>query len=255
MAKRANDQTPVVHETALQVAQTVVARALSWCAYEGYDGDSYFDAAGLARYRSGNRRAVTVDFSKVAVGGVLPTEITVQVPHSNGEVDSYSVWERLRTVLLNDHINNDLGNWPTDAYTVAGPAEDAIDGPTYLGNSWGGRTFPALVVNGDEATAEAVRIVTAVLAHAEANRACSVPESMLAAIGLGAFMPAATTDMSVELDGIGTVAFTVENDRTGKPRTDRMAVKIRQALTDKLTADIASGKVNPVAAMLAGGRE
>lgn len=228
--------------TATEVAQMVVARAASWASYNGYNTGEYFAACGLARYRKGGAKPLTVDLTKVlaALATKLngPTMEIVVNPNRRGEIDPYEAREAIRGKIYASVGTEML---TPDMWTMAEDTPDAIDPAEYLGRAWGSYNFPVPSFTTDEARAEAQRIVTAALTKAQADRACDSPENLIRNIGFGDFLPPATTAMEVEVPGIGTVAFEVENDRMGQPRTDRLEIKIRNAAGAKLMEMIQAG--------------
>lgn len=248
----AKSTAQVTVTTATELSQLIVARAASAAPALGYGRGSlvpYLEVAGLTRFLKGGGTGhhVKVNLHKLVDSIVKDGTGVMDLDVDNRGYDELragylatSLRERLYYSFKDDDAMGALVEEEVD--------QDAIDPATYLGRAYGAHEFLPPTFASDEVKAEAARLVAAVLAEAENRRACDNVEHLMRYIGFAEFLPARTTDMVATVPGFGEIKFTVENDRRGLPRTDRTAVKIRQAMSEQLEKLITDGKIIPAAA-------
>jgi hypothetical protein len=248
----AKSTAQVTLNTVTELSQLIVARAASWAPAAGYNRGSlapYMEVAGLTRFLKGGGAGhhVKVNLHKL-VDSIVPDGTGIM----DLEVDNRG-YDEVQAGYLANSLRERLYYSFNDQAALGALVEaeadpDAVDPATYLGRAYGAHEFVPPTFANDEVKTEAARLVAAVLAEAEKRRACDNVENLMRYIGFAEFLPAKTTEMVATVPGFGEIKFTVENDRRGLPRTDRTAVKIRQAMSEHLEQLISSGAIVPATA-------
>lgn len=243
--------TKATVENFTQLAQLIVARACSWAPANGYNRRSlepYLEITGTDKYLKGHQ-ATTV---KVDLRKLVDAIVKDGTGMYTFQVDNRG-YDELRDNYLAAALREKLYYSFSDADARVALVEDevkddAIDPQEFLGRSWGAYEFEPVTYANDEVREQARTLVMAALERAEELRACESVENLMRACGFAEFLPAKTTQMVATVPGFGEIKFEVENNRRGEPRTDRTAVKIRQALSDRLDKLITDGAIVPATA-------
>ncbi|WP_109523345.1 hypothetical protein [Nocardia aurea] len=211
----------------------LVARIAGWTEHNGYRdrAETFLAATGLAGLMPSARRPFTVTLDELATHFTEPASIFIYTRTTTP--DRYDVAEATRN-YIDTHVSRFLTTIENGTLTAQPTDHGQTVDIEAVTTTWGKYDTRYPEAGSPEVSAFRHSIIRTFIEHAISAGHCKEVESTLRRIGLGAYLPPETKQITVTVPGFGTITETIQLTRTGDVTPELLRDTVSRHIAAKL---------------------